>query len=68
MSDSSTSTILYKILTEDEYAALYTPNPPTSRWPGSALDRQDGFLHTSSSTQVGLSGLSPLPNMNVSLI
>lgn len=55
-SDSSSPeacTVLYKILTEDEHAALYDSDPEAgTRWSGTSLDLNDGFIHTSTSAQV----------------
>jgi uncharacterized protein (DUF952 family) len=55
MSSSPEScTILYKILTEAEFDALYnTPPIKGDLWIGTSLDKNDGFIHTSTSTQVG---------------
>jgi uncharacterized protein (DUF952 family) len=47
------STILYKILTEAEFDALYsTPPVKGDKWIGTKLDQNDGFIHTSTSAQV----------------
>lgn len=46
-------TVLYKILTEDEHMALFSPAPAAGTlWPGTSLDVNDGFIHSSTSAQV----------------
>lgn len=55
-----TCTVLYKILTEDEHKALFNPAPqPGTLWPGTPLDCNDGFIHSSTSDQVRLSFYVP---------
>jgi len=53
-SSSESSTVLYKILTDEEHSALFSPPPAKGapKWFGSPLDLGDGFIHTSSSKQV----------------
>jgi hypothetical protein len=52
-SSPESCTVLYKILTEDEHAALDSAAPEAGkRWAGTELDLADGFIHTSTSAQV----------------
>lgn len=52
-SSPESCTVLYKILSESEHAALYSSAPEAgTRWSGTSLDLSDGFIHTSTAAQV----------------
>ncbi|CDU24007.1 uncharacterized protein SPSC_02636 [Sporisorium scitamineum] len=47
MRDPTTSTVLYKILTQQEKQDM-----PATNWAGTTLDTKDGFIHLSSANQL----------------